>query len=177
MFCPTETLKECYVELAHWCCEKCDENDLIGNIGVLFSERFTRKIGEARYYCEYELRPAYGLIRLSTPLFEIATDKQRKSVVVHESCHLIANHCAFKHAISIKPHGIEWQQLMLVCGEVPRATFPVHPGLLTKPSFGIKIMMKCDCPGGSLIGPQQFYRLVEESRAYYCKICGVELIP
>lgn len=90
-----------------WIVQACIENnvpELKNKIQYRFRKKFTRIFGQAVY--------PY-LIELSAPLWERATFQQQKQGVIHETCHLIAEH---KYGRKIKAHGPQWMECMLLAG-------------------------------------------------------------
>lgn len=66
--------------------------------------------------------PGRGLVRLRADVLQ-AKEQIRDEVVCHELAHLVA-YCAF--GPRIRPHGGEWQALMLAAGFEPRAMLPAN---------------------------------------------------
>jgi predicted SprT family Zn-dependent metalloprotease len=168
MFCPTYDVKRRYYEIVCRCCRICEYEELAHNIGILFSERFSRMIGEARYYAPLDTIPARGLIRLSTKLFKIVPEEIRRHVVIHESCHIVANHDGFLRGIKIRSHGKEWQSRMRQCGLKPERLIAVNQKY---------IQLNCCCLDGCAITLSQLQDMIEYGHPYNCNICGVKLIP
>jgi predicted SprT family Zn-dependent metalloprotease len=86
-----------------YACTCCNRQYLLSRIKVEWSNRMTSCAGLA--YVESKI------IRLSIPLWEHATLKQRRWVVIHEVCHLF---CLPKIQ-----HSDPWKQKMIQCGEEP----------------------------------------------------------
>lgn len=66
--------------------------------------------------------PKIVRVRFSTLLWPRLTETKRTETAIHEACHLVAEHAARRAGRRIKPHGVEWQTLMLRCGVMPHAT-------------------------------------------------------
>ena len=97
-----------------------------------FRKNFTRILGQAL--------ATRNLIEISQPLWERASEEQRKQVVVHEACHLIA-HC--KHGNEIKPHGPEWKKCMVAAGASPLRCHNVNRDGLKRQY--VKYAVQCAC--------------------------------
>jgi SprT protein len=81
--------------------------DLQDSIGVEFTVRFTRSLGRTQ--------PAQKMIRLSAEL-NTTLNEYLEEVLCHELAHIASVHL---HGTSIKPHGMEWQELVRVAGYEP----------------------------------------------------------
>jgi predicted SprT family Zn-dependent metalloprotease len=91
--------------LIEYACEKNNVSELYETITFKFNNRFTKKLGDAN--------PNTRVIRLSSPLWERATEDQKKEVIVHEVCHLIAQYKAWMQKTYILDlHGAEWRAAM-----------------------------------------------------------------
>ena len=83
--------------------------ELADTITFSFNKRFTKRLGDAN--------PNTRHIRLSTPLWERASDEQKTEVIVHEVSHIICMHNAWQERKYIHdPHGVEWQEIMRRAG-------------------------------------------------------------
>jgi predicted SprT family Zn-dependent metalloprotease len=168
MFCPTSDVNVRYTEVVHKCCKICDCEALVLNVGILFSNRFTRRIGEARYYEPRQGIPARGLIRLSTKLFAIVPEDTRRHVVIHETCHLVADHEAYCNGLKIRAHGKEWKLLMKRCGVQPQRLIAVNQTFVT---------LTCNCYDGCTITIGQLTDMLQYGHDYNCHVCQKQLVP
>ena len=148
-----------------YACERNEVPELAQMIVVEFNRRFTRRMGDGLY------SPArmVGRIRLSIPLWERASEQDRKETVIHEACHIIA----FYKDGNSAPHGSLWQQAMLNCGVEPLRTHAVdRTGLVRRQ----RLFVLCDCPKEEKcrIGVRHF-NLLRRGAVLSCKICGLDL--
>ena len=54
------------------------------------------------------------VVRFSKPIWPFLRPEQRRNVVFHEVCHILAR---FDNQERIKPHGPEWRGIMAMCNE------------------------------------------------------------
>lgn len=105
-------------ELAHsW-----DEPELASDLAIEFSPRLTRKLGRCL--------PERRTVRVSTQLQDAPEDLVRE-VLCHELAHVVAHQ---RFGGGIRPHGEEWQALMVEAGYSPRRRMP---WVLEEPASGV----------------------------------------
>jgi SprT protein len=106
--------------IREWLCFACNQNsvpELAQVIVVEWNARFTRRMGDALYSpSTFRAR-----IRLSIPLWERASEQDRRETVIHEACHLVV---FYKHPNAAQ-HGPEWREAMRNCGVEPQRTHNV----------------------------------------------------
>ena len=107
--------------------------DLAAEVSISFNDRFTRRLASANYHKRS--------IRLSTPLWERATPKERYETVVHEVCHIVCD----STGPGVSAHGWQWKKAMVVCGVAPERCHSID-------RTGLKRTTKvytstCRCPG------------------------------
>lgn len=135
------------------------------SVDIEWKTRFTRKAGDARYY------PALkrGRIRLSVPLWPRMPEAEKTETIVHELCHLIANHKFGR----VQAHGQKWKLLMRMAG-YPNAR---RCHTIDRTGLGRKVLKykyTCTCSGG-YIGPKRFQKwLIGEK--YTCRTCRSRII-
>lgn len=147
-----------------------DRIDLLPDLQVLWSDRFTSKMGDARWR---PLRQKHR-VRFSAPLWPRATPKERRETVIHEVCHIVAFQLAFEKSRKIKPHGIEWQDLMLRCGIQPERTHSVSNEGLSKRK---RVSISCGCPGKSISVTPYVAGRMAAGTSYRCRTCKTTLKP
>lgn len=101
-------LTQQYCEYVRIACTCCGMPMLPPRIEISWSPRFTARMGSARWDPSDER----GQIRLSKPLWPLATDSHRREVVFHEACHIIT----MARNPRCQPHGLLWKQMMACCG-------------------------------------------------------------
>src|SRR5574343_346888 len=124
-------------------------------IRVEFNNRFTSRIADARYYSSIK----YGVIRISSKLWNRLPLEEQINTVVHETCHIAVKYLYGNKASS---HGWTWKSLMLKCGQNPSRCAKVdRTGLVS--TFGVQ----CSC-GVLNIGRTQYRRFLG-GKKYRCK--------
>ncbi len=125
-------------DIRRWVRFACDCNhvpELAQVITVEWNRRFTRRLGDALY----DPRSFRARIRLSGPLWERASEQDRRETVIHEACHVIV---AYKFG-SVHPHGQKWRKAMRNCGVEPIRGHNVDRSGLARRQ---RRFILCDCP-------------------------------
>ena len=100
----------------------------VSNIRVTHNPRFTQRMGDARTI-SYDPANPTGVIRISSsPLWRRASPESRRTTVVHELAHVLAN-CEAKRCVG---HGRAWKRKMLALGEKPARCHRVSTAGLKK---------------------------------------------
>ena len=132
-----------------------------------FNLRFTRKLGDATY----NHNKKRGLVRLSTPLWQRATEEQRRETVIHEACHVIV----FSRR-STEKHGPKWCEAMLNCGISPERTHHVdRTGLYHRQ----KRYIVSSCPNAGVdhkcrVSARRLGQL-KKGCVLHCRICKIDI--
>jgi len=87
----------------------------IPNYKVMFSNRFTRRMGQ----CNFRTRE----IGYSAPLWPLATPEQRRQTTIHEVAHAVTRD---RHGAAAAAHGREWKAQMVAMGVQPKRTHAVN---------------------------------------------------
>lgn len=137
-------------------CKRCGFPKLGSKIPFTFNKRYTDSLGAA----------GGGAIEFSTLLWARATPEQRKQVIIHEVCHVLAEE---KYGDTIKPHGEEWQSMMRIAGTQPLIYHEVDNDDLYKPQkrFNIRCL---SCNAIIRISKNKRTRL-KNGKQYPCKKC------
>ena len=108
-------------------------------------------------------------IRFNRDLLEKFTDEFVSQTVPHEFAHLVAY---AKFGRRIKPHGTEWQSVMVALGVKPVRThnFEVIPARRLK-----RFPYQCDCPGLLHELSTIRHNRIQRGILYICKKCGKAL--
>jgi predicted SprT family Zn-dependent metalloprotease len=133
-------------DIQSWLNEACQKNEMpkLGTeIRVVFSRNMTRCLGMA--FAKKKL------IKLSEPLWDRANTEEKKQVVIHEACHIVA---FIKHA-------------MLNAGVFPKRTHNVNRDGLRRQY--IKYEARCSCTPSVWLG-HKIASYVRKGTAY-CKRC------
>lgn len=109
----------------------------IGQLGseirISFNNKFHARMGDASY-----LRRA---IRFSAPLWPRATNQQRRQVIIHEACHVVADYKYMMGQTQDRTsHGPCWQDCMIMCGVEPDRCHEVSTEGLRE-----RISARCAC--------------------------------
>lgn len=140
-------------------------------INIEWKSRFTRRFGDA----QYKRTPyPHGIIRFSIPLWERATDEERRQVVIHELCHVVQAAEHKQGTFSGGPHGYEWKRLMYKCGVKPERCHKIDRAGLRRKNVGQQFVIRCGCQVHTL-GPVQTKRVKEGTKRYRCVKCKQEL--
>jgi len=106
----------------------------IPNYRVVFSNRFTRRMGQ----CDFRARE----IAYSAPLWPLATPEQRRQTTIHEVAHAVTRD---RHGAAAAAHGREWKAQMVAMGASPKRTHNVNRESV-KRTRGDTVAMVC-CGG------------------------------
>jgi predicted SprT family Zn-dependent metalloprotease len=132
-------------------------NDTYLNIGLntplnwKWNGRFRSSLGRANY--------DLSSVELSSVLWPLVSVPIRRSAVIHEACHI----GAFK-LYGSSGHGVEWEQLMIDCGEKPQSHHKFGKHLN-------KIQVYCACKDGCLIGKIRHGKITLGKANYACNSC------
>lgn len=139
-----------------WILEALEANqipELFPKIKWQFNNRFHNRMGDANYS---KMR-----IRLSSVLWNKATQEQKESTVKHETCHIIA-HAKYG---DIKAHGAEWKRTMISAGQVPERLHKVQT---------LKKAVDVRCTNCQQIYKMGYLRAarMKKGQNYSCNPCG-----
>lgn len=141
---------------------KVGREDLLDVVRVEWNSRFTRRMGDATYRPALPGREIVARCRFSIPLWERASEEERRNTVAHELAHLVCFHEWYTkpwhtgRRIRIgelpgrgrKPtaHGWEWKKIMHRMGETPSRCHDVdRTGLVRKHRSRRTVAACCDC--------------------------------
>jgi SprT protein len=147
-------------------CRACGVPELAGRIRVIWSARFSARMGDARW----DKVRGVGLIRLSRPLWPKASAEERRETVIHETCHVIAD----RRFGGKQGHGLAWQHMMLLCGypEPKRCHSVDHEAIQQRRERRrVEVRGRCGCVEGVILGPVQARRL-RAGEHYHCRRCS-----
>lgn len=159
-------------QLSCWIQETCQDNgvpELAPAIRVEYNNRFTSKIGDAHY--------RLNRIRLSRPLFELASFEECRNTVKHEACHLIVHYKWIQNKLvdHPKPHGWEWKQAMVRAGENPARCHKVDRGSLARVTRRYLALCKCEGDKSKHYISGQRKGKMKKGIGYRCKYCNALL--
>lgn len=145
--------------------ETLDRLDLYEKLDIEWRSRFTSKMGSACFYSHGKKNHA---VRFSIPLWPRASRTERRVTVIHEVCHIVAYKNALELGVHIRPHGREWEVLMLRCDVSPDRTHSVSNKGLVK-----RVDVNCGC-GTISVTPYVAGR-VAAGAGYRCRRCKANL--
>ncbi|QLF94516.1 SprT family zinc-dependent metalloprotease [Pseudomonas sp. ABC1] len=111
-----------------------------------------------------------NLLRFNRQLYLENSEHFLRQTVPHEVAHLIA-HQLF--GPGIKPHGEEWQQIMLGVYELPPDRCHSYAVKRTPATCYI---YNCNCPSRDFAFTAQRHALVAKGRRYLCRTCKAQLL-
>ena len=154
-------------EVRAWISETLENLDCVAlsdQLDVQWNNRFTRKMGDARF------EACGARIRFSVKLWLRASPEQRRSTVIHEVCHAVCFYQAHMDGqFRPKSHGVEWRVLMRRCGLPPDVTHDVKCDDLNRK----RIEIHCEC-SGLTVTPYIAGRIAA-GIGYRCKKCHTKL--
>jgi len=148
----TSTMRQDAASTALATLHKLGHAELIDSLFISWGSRFTGRMGDALYVGDsirasqhrsrqYALNGRIVHIRFSCPLWPRATETERTQTVIHEVCHLVANHEAYLAGRPRPKHGREWKAVMRRAGVAPERCHNVsNKGLGQK-----KVRTTCSC--------------------------------
>ncbi|GIZ13242.1 SprT family zinc-dependent metalloprotease [Pseudomonas sp. NCCP-436] len=110
-----------------------------------------------------------NLLRFNLQLYRENREDFLRQTVAHEVAHMVA-HQLF--GPRIRPHGEEWQLIMLGVFELPAQR--CHNYEVARRQAN-RFIYRCACPDGEFPFSAQRHRLVAEGRRYYCRRCRTTL--
>jgi predicted SprT family Zn-dependent metalloprotease len=154
----------------NFACERCECPELAQRIGYTFDVRLTQCVGQASWrFAGTTLQPR---IELATRHWNTLTDAGKRSTVIHETCHIIAD---WLFGVKVEDHGVHWKWLMRRCGESPDTAVREHE---VKKEFrapperflpGLTIV-RCGCTGHRKI-PNRLAQRIRSGERRTCEIC------
>jgi len=141
-------------------------------VKVEFNNSFTRRMGDARYFPSKKL----GIIRFSVPLWQHAPEDLRNEVVVHEACHVIADHdFILKKHSSNEAHSPYWKMLMYSCGYAGNVFYTWKRPQELRRKWERKIIVCKGCDANIPLTNVRISRMKEDAMRYRCVKCKTTL--
>lgn len=138
-----------------------------------WNDRMHRTMGTARY------AKIKSCIELSTILWEVAPEDQKRETVYHEMAHIITDANRANDPITAKltgdkqrHHGAKWRYVMHQIGYPNASRCHAITNEEYEKSQG-KVQMYCACPNP----PIRFFSAKKARRIYSCNTCHVVLSP
>ncbi len=157
----------------------------IDRAGGIFDQQFARIPVlfdlKGRAAGQYKLRDGQAQIRYNPYIFAKYYEENLKDTVIHEVAHYLTDQlyavsgAFFARQKRVRPHGQEWQSVMLKLGAKPQRTCDFDISDLPHRSYELHDYV-CDCQKHKL-GSRR-HRKVEANKArYYCRLCKGVLYP
>lgn len=145
--------------------DKLDYTKLSDVIVVEFNGRFTQLAGRAKY--------RDNKIELSTKLWEVSSEDQRRETVVHETCHIVVRN---QFGSAIQSHGYEWRSAMIKCGYYnPQRCHTIDRQSIPRQKRR-KYRYGCRCGDSHVIGAVRHSRIANNKATYRCKRCRQTIV-
>ncbi len=128
-------------------------------ITIEFNKRFTSRMGDAN--------GRKMLIRLSAPLWTVASEKQKRETVIHELCHIVDYYIHERSS----HHGEPWKILMRQCGLEPQRCHVVDTAKFKKKRM--RYRYACSCGKG--VTTKVAYNRIKRGVVYRCRTCKEEI--
>ena len=135
--------------------------DLAEKVSVTWSHRFATRAGEASWF--------QNKIRLSSQLWARMSQQDRYETAVHEAAHIIAHH--LHPGKDIKPHGWEWQRVMVRCGVKPERCHKIDTSGLK----GKRKRYPAFCPCKTHMITMNIVNKMRRGQVRVCKACRGQL--
>lgn len=151
----------------------------LANVPFEWSRRLRTTMGYA--YVTYK-RSGFDVtysfsIKLSSQIFETASEREQVETVIHETCHLIDryNHYVINRRTDKPPgsHGPKWKSLMRQCGLKPKRC---HNLPVKRNSPVRRYETLCKCRAHHITG-QRLSKIIKRERSYVCNHCSAHIIP
>lgn len=158
------------LEWIKFACERCGCPELAQRIDYAFDGRLKQCVGRAFWtIADKTLQPR---IELATSHWNTLTDAGKRSTVIHETCHIIAD---WLFGSKVEVHGAHWKWLMRRCGESPDTAVQEHevrtefrpPPERFLPGLTIA---RCGCTGHRRI-PNRLAQRLRSGERHPCEIC------
>jgi len=107
-----------------------------------------------------------GFIKLSTPLWFKASEEEKRTVVIHEACHVIANYIYNGN----QKHNKNWKSCMVKCGLKPIRCHNIDTTELRKKRKG-SVEFTCACPGKTYVLGSVRVKKWKNGKRYFCTLC------
>jgi len=147
--------------------------ELIPHLTIDWSNRFTRRLGDALYTKNYR---KYGMlskarVRFSVPLWVRASEEERHEVVIHEICHIVVTYQnggkPLRKGRRRDVHGDAWKTLMLRCGLNPSRCHNVDREGLKR----TRKTVKAHCPCQTHMVTPNMAKKIQNGAIYACSKC------
>jgi SprT protein len=108
-------------------------------------------------------------LRFNAQLYRENREHFLRQTVAHEVAHLVAHQ---RFGAGIRPHGSEWQQIMLKVYGLPAERCHSYEVKRRQRPY----LYRCQCPDGEFPFTAQRHALVLRGRSYLCRRCRATLV-
>ncbi|HEY6611543.1 MAG TPA: SprT family zinc-dependent metalloprotease [Pseudomonas sp.] len=108
-------------------------------------------------------------LRFNAQLYRENREHFLRQTVAHEVAHLVAHQ---RFGAGIRPHGSEWQQVMLKVYSLPAERCHTYEVKRRQRPY----LYRCQCPDGEFPFTPQRHALVLRGRSYLCRRCRATLV-
>lgn len=108
-------------------------------------------------------------LRFNAQLYRENREHFLRQTVAHEVAHLVAHQ---RFGAGIRPHGNEWQQIMLKVYGLPAERCHSYEVRRRQRPY----LYRCQCPDGEFPFTPQRHALVLRGRSYLCRRCRATLV-
>ncbi|SEI91664.1 SprT protein [Pseudomonas linyingensis] len=108
-------------------------------------------------------------LRFNAQLYRENREHFLRQTVAHEVAHLVAHQ---RFGAGIRPHGREWQQIMLKVYGLPAERCHSYEVKRRQRPY----LYRCQCPDGEFPFTPQRHALVLRGRSYLCRRCRATLV-
>lgn len=140
---------------------------LFPNPKVVFNFR-TRgsAAGKAKFHPDRSIE-----ISFNEAVFAADFDHHLQDTIAHEVAHLV---CFLRYGAKVKPHGLEWKQVAVSLGALPKAT-----GRYSLEGVSVhrhpRILFRCRCREHGITTRR--VNKIARGAIYLCKFCGEKIRP
>lgn len=162
-------------ELIQYGCDEAGVPELAGNISVEWSNRMTKRAGDANYWEGIKM----GRVRFSSKLWPTMEEQVQEDLVLHEVAHVIdiyVNGRALVNAQKKGGHGITWQRIAQKIGAKPQrymkssdANFAMYRRRVTRYTY------VCKGCGHQHMLTQNLLTRMRKGKTYICKTCRTRI--
>jgi predicted SprT family Zn-dependent metalloprotease len=170
----TNTMKEIR-ELIEYACNEMGCDDLIPHIKVEWNNRFTTRLGDAKYSGAIRDPRPVALIRLSTKLWPTMKKEDQEDTILHETAHLIDSFVNGNRFVMMQDrsgHGRTWKEIARRVGARPRRFAKQSEAAFAKfARKKTKYTVKCACKNPHVVSKNLVTKM-RKGQMRRCRRCN-----
>ena len=157
-------------KLINYTCDKCGVPELAPRIRFEWSNQLKTTMGNARVVISAQGNG--GHIKLSVPVYSLASHKDQIETVIHETCHIVVSYKYIRGDYRARPkgHGREWKNAMHACGIAAERCHKVP----VKKRRNRTYTVVCACMTHEVSG-QVLSKMLKGTRVYHCNNCKTKV--